>query len=779
MNATEENKPRRPTLPLVLWCGLSLWFGCWLACVVGGIPEGYMPLILEGVAFVLSGVFAVILRKRSNCSGIAFCVTFLLLGAMLWSVHCVNLNHQRLMLEQYESKDVLLRIDEDPSQGTFGSYAHVQVFDLETRVSLATVSLTLDSNDYHYGDELITQLHFSWPRTESLLRYYQQGIVGFATLGEFQPINSSSFGAVSELRNEFVDKINITVQEGYASVEAGALVQALIMGDRTNLFTLDLYQEVKVLGLAHIVAVSGAHLVIVMSFLSLVFRAIPFSRRVKTVFQLGILFLYLVMVGFPVSCIRAACMSAISLLAFGGIRRSHALSSLGIVIIAMVCLMPSSAFSLSFLLSAFSTLGILLFMPLILSWFPPCSRRIGTWLLEPFSMTCAALLLTLPFSISSFSVLSLLAPLANVLATPLVTAMCVLGLLAFITMPLGPVGSIVLQVTIGIAEVFCTGCSLLASFPFASIPFYAPEVLLIGCMAITVVALWVVWPQSFSCALKGIIVCLVLVGGLSLMPKQGTTITMLDVGQGDAFLLQSNGASVLIDTGENEQKLYAALARLGCTHLDAVLITHADSDHAGCLAALKGVVPSDKVFLAEGMNVLSDDKAQEVVEDAHYLVGDEGVIYVNAGDYISCNAFTLEVVWPETLQEEGGNQDSICFVLKTDLNFDNTVEWSAFFCGDAEAQTVSELVESGAVGQVDVLKVAHHGAKAALTQDLTQTLHPSISLISVGAQNRYGHPSAETLSYLEEADSIVMRSDRDGDVVCSFTPEEIQVQSLR
>ena len=88
-------------------------------------------------------------------------------------------------------------------------------------------------------------------------------------------------------------------------------------------------------------------------------------------------------------------------------------------------------------------------------------------------------------------------------------------------------------------------------------------------------------------------------------------------------------------------------------------------------------------------------------------------------------------------------------------------------------------MESGAVGQVDVLKVAHHGAKAALTRDLTQTLHPSISLISVGAQSRYGHPSAETLSYLEEADSIVMRSDRDGDVVCSFTPEEIQVQSLR
>lgn len=779
MNATEENKSRRPTLPLVLWCGLSLWFGCWFTSMVFGIPEDFLLLLLEGVALVLCGSITYFLRKRSKYTGIGFCIIFMLLGGMLWSVHCIHLYYQQTVLQQYDSKEVLLRIEEDPNQGSFGTYANAQVFDPATRASLATVSLTFNSDSFHYGDELVAKLTYSWPRAESQLKYYQQGIVGFATLLESQQSFSSSFAGISQIRNDFVSELDTLIGEGDVSAEAGALVQALIVGDRTNLFALDLYQEVKVLGLAHIVAVSGAHLVIVMSFISLIFRKFPLSYRVRIACQLCILFLYLAMVGFPVSCIRAACMSAISLLALGGVRRSHALSGLGIVIIIMVCLMPASAFSLSFLLSAFSTLGILLFMPLILSWFPPCSRRIGTWLLEPFSMTCAALLLTLPFSISSFSVLSLLAPLANVLATPLVTAMCVLGLLAFITMLLGPVGSIVLQVTIGIAEVFCTGCSLLASFPFASIPFYAPEVLLIGCMAITVVALWVVWPQSFSCALKGIIVCLVLVGGLSLMPKQGTTITMLDVGQGDAFLLQSNGASVLIDTGENEQKLYAALARLGCTHLDAVLITHADSDHAGCLAALKGVVPSDKVFLAEGMNVLSDDKAQEVVEDAHYLVGDEGVIYVNAGDYISCNAFTLEVVWPETLQEEGGNQDSICFVLKTDLNFDDTVEWSAFFCGDAEAQTVSELVESGAVGQVDVLKVAHHGAKAALTQDLTQTLHPSISLISVGAQNRYGHPSAETLSYLEEADSIVMRSDRDGDVVCSFTPEEIQVQSLR
>ena len=72
---------------------------------------------------------------------------------------------------------------------------------------------------------------------------------------------------------------------------------------------------------------------------------------------------------------------------------------------------------------------------------------------------------------------------------------------------------------------------------------------------------------------------------------------MLDVGQGDAFLIQSNSQTILVDTGQSEQKLFAALSRQGCTHLDAVIITHADNDHAGCLSALKGVVDCERVIL--------------------------------------------------------------------------------------------------------------------------------------------------------------------------------------
>ena len=117
---------------------------------------------------------------------------------------------------------------------------------------------------------------------------------------------------------------------------------------------------------------------------------------------------------------------------------------------------------------------------------------------------------------------------------------------------------------------------------------------------------------------------------------------MLDVGQGDAFLIQSNSKTILVDTGQSEQKLFASLSRQGCTHLDAVIITHADNDHAGCLSALKGVVDCESVILSEGTNDIQMEKTQSLVDDAESLVGASNVYYVNAGDVIQISNMRIE-----------------------------------------------------------------------------------------------------------------------------------------
>lgn len=140
--------------------------------------------------------------------------------------------------------------------------------------------------------------------------------------------------------------------------------------------------------------------------------------------------------------------------------------------------------------------------------------------------------------------------------------------------------------------------------------------------------------------------------------------------------------------------------------------------------------------------------------------------------------FDIKIVSPGDLQEEAGNQDSICFTLSSDIDENGRSEWSAFFCGDAEAGTVQQLVDDSLISSVDVLKVAHHGAEAALTEDLIQSLSPEVALISVGEGNRYGHPGDLTLDLLREWEVETFRSDISSDVTCSFTIDALTVKTL-
>lgn len=185
----------------------------------------------------------------------------------------------------------------------------------------------------------------------------------------------------------------------------------------------------------------------------------------------------------------------------------------------------------------------------------------------------------------------------------------------------------------------------------------------------------------------------------------------------------------------------------------------------------------DDVFLAQGLDRVNTDKAQDVVRDATRLLKGKSPSYVRSGDRISLGAFTLTILSPAQLNDEGGNQDSICFLLEAEVNHDRLCDWRAYFCGDAEAPITQGLIDEGKLGDLDLLKVPHHGAKAGLTQSIVNTLSPEVALISVGEHNRYGHPNPSTLEYLQEDGCAIYRSDQQGWVRCTFTPQELSVQT--
>ena len=786
MTRDPERSKARPSIPVLLQCGICLWIGCLLA---GWLCEAVSPVLVLLESFAILFIclaFALFRRSIGMLGALVLRFVFVCLGVMLVAAQFQSIHAKRAVLSDSDPVPCMMRVLDDPTKGVFGYHATALVWEngsgLMDRVMKAfKVQVMLDDGDLEFGDEFQAVVTFSAVDEAATSYFDQQGLVSRCRIAQVQRVRPSNLGVLTDVREYYASVVDAALDEHWIDGDALAVLRALVVGDRRALFEGNLYGDVKVSGLAHLVAVSGAHLVIVMGLVGCVLRTLRVPGRASNVVQLLFLMGYLVMVGFPVSCIRAAVMTAVGLFSFAFSKRSYALGSLGAAVIALLLLDVSAAFSISFALSALSTLGIILFTPKFISWMPQAGNRVESLILEPFAMTCAALLVTFPLSISSFSQFSLVSPVSNIIAAPLVTAACAVGVLSFIAMPFAPLCNVLLHGAYGCAAAFVGAVRMLASVPYASIPVDAPFLPLALCSIALCALLWACWPKAFPAkAFTCIFLVLAVVGtGSKIVDAGATSVTMIDVGQGDAFLIKSKGSTMLIDTGNQPKKLYSGLARHGVRNLDAVLISHADDDHCGCLSDLRGVVGVDRVYVARGMDDVGTSKSHGLIEDAESVAGSDDVEELSAGDSLSVGAVSFTVLSPSMLEDEGQNEDSLCLMGESDLNGDGTCEWRMLFAGDAESDVLDELAHKKALDDIDILKVSHHGSKASLDEGLIKAMSPEVALISVGERNRYGHPAPRTLELLESCDAKVFRSDMQGDVVCSLTMENIAVSTMK
>jgi competence protein ComEC len=319
---------------------------------------------------------------------------------------------------------------------------------------------------------------------------------------------------------------------------------------------------------------------------------------------------------------------------------------------------------------------------------------------------------------------------------------------------------------------------LCARVPHACVPVDVDLVSALAVAAALACALYRLWPRpSLATGLAGIAPCAcAFLAAFVFAPfLHGSEIDMLDVGQGDAFVLRSGTRAVLIDTGTNDTDLLKGLARHDVRSLDAVVITHADDDHCGSLPALLKSVPVGVVIVAADLPTCPSESCAKLMGQLQ----DAPVEGVRAGDAFNWGAFTARVVSPDTYADEGGNADSLVLVVTADPDADGRDDVRALFCGDAEAEVLEPLAEAGAIPAVDILKVPHHGSKAGVTPELLGALAPRIGLISVGEGNRYGHPRPETIQALEDQGTVVARTDQEGDVVCELRANRIVLAPSR
>ncbi len=387
--------------------------------------------------------------------------------------------------------------------------------------------------------------------------------------------------------------------------------------------------------------------------------------------------------------------------------------------------------------------------------------------------------MSVPLSSAVFSQLPLVSPLANIATAPFFPIVCGLGLAAsLLSLGGGPAFSLAFALASAATRCLCALVSLLARIPFASIPVAGsaiPALALTGALA---AALYIAWPKpslkglGAFCSL-GVAIAVI----VALRPASPTEIVMLDVGQGDAFLVRSERACMLIDTGNQDGKLLTALARENVRHLDAVLITHADDDHCGSLDALQGTVVVDRVIVADDMLTCDDDSCRKLIAQARSTASE--VVGARVGDRVAIGRFQGCIIWPHAFSNDGGNEDSLCAVFDADVDRDGVIDETALFTGDIDAASLKTALAESGIGTVDVLKVGHHGSTTSTDADLAETLRPRVALVSVGERNRYGHPKQQVIDELAAVGAEVVRSDESGDVSCELEVGSVQVRTQR
>lgn len=771
----------RPSLSPLLVGALSFWAAC--ACAYGLMrqadPETGRLIALACLLIALpsAAVFACTRRQA------ALFFASLAIGASLGVSQGTVIHDQIAKASEIDAGSYSLTLVEDSKASVGGDTALASLGGSGLSQPLVQVTFP-EGAGYLVGDRIVVEGTVAPIDVTKGDAYWRKGACAKVRARTASLVESDHpLDALRSFRKAAIAQIG-------SDDDSSRLLQALLCGYRRDLADTELYSAYQTSGLAHLVAVSGAHLVIVTGLFLSLFKAFKVARRMSAAFLIAVMLAYLSFAGFPVSAVRAAIMSSVGVLALVARRRPSSLNAVGICIFAMVLADPKCALSASFCLSTLSTLGIVVFCPLVQAWVEKTPLARVSFVAESLSLTVSASALSQLFACSLFAQLPAIAPVANVLAAPLLPLVCASGLVACVFALAFPIArEVAFTVPLLLARILNALTQLLACIPYSSVPFDIDALSALLVSAVLAMLAWRSWPmpaaRAGKKALSGKTVgAISVIAGVLLAASLGyafcwsnrDAIVMLDVGQGDSFLIASRGATLLIDTGNQDAQLLRGLSHNRIAHIDSVLITHSDDDHCGSLDALQRAVDVDRVIVAEDM--IDCEAASPVNLMAQARLTSRETVGVHWKDTFRVGAFLVRVVWPHRFHDDGGNADSLCVLLEYDGDEDGSTDCRALFTGDAEIDQLQEMIDSGDVGHVDLLKTGHHGSKNAMTREQVEVLQPQVALIGVGANNRYGHPSPEILDMLGQVGCSVYRSDENGEVSCTLGPFGISVASM-
>lgn len=569
---------------------------------------------------------------------------------------------------------------------------------------------------------------------------------------------------------------------------ASALLPGIAVGDTSRLGPV-MAEQVRHAALTHLVAVSGAHVSLVLAVVMALTLAL--ARPVRIVVCAATLGGLVLLVGPEPSVLRAAAMGLVVLLAFALGRPAGALPALAAAVIALLLADPWASRSYGFALSVSATAGLV-----VLSG--PWAARLSAVLPAPLAV---ALAVPAAAQIACAPILILLDPavpvhgvLANAAVAPVVPIITILSLLATLLLPWLPqTAACLLFVAQGGTWWITQVAATVTSWPVALLPWWEgwPGALALAAVeaAILVLAIRAAWRRAAVRVLGpllGLASALVLalaahsgsrgwlVGALpQAWPPADWVIVQCDVGQGSALLARSGpqGATVMVDVGRDDGLAARCLHSAGVRRLDLLVLTHADADHTGGLTDVLASLEVGQALISGFDDGERDDRVLAAL-GAHQVPTRRAWVESEAGSGVlgsGSGAIEWSVVWPtarslELAAPQDGNDQSLSVLLEV-------AGIVALVHGDigapAQSRLLASLAESGAQPRaIDIATMPHHGSPDQ-HPDLARVLAPTVALVSVGRDNDYGHPAESVVRSYQDQGVMVARTDECGPIAVS------------
>lgn len=533
------------------------------------------------------------------------------------------------------------------------------------------------------------------------------------------------------LKSRVVDLISQTLETNL-SLQASSFLKSMILGLENE---LDIVEDYRNLGLAHILAISGLHINLLIKFLDIIGKKLRIEKRIYSIFIIIFLLVYGYIVSFPVSLIRALLMYCLGVLAVYSLNVRDTINNMLFTIFIILIINPFYIYSLSFYLSFAAVFSIFYVGKNLKNIF----TNLSDFLILPLAIQIG----TFPFLIYYFNQVNLISPLANLIIIPILSFALLFGFV-YVIIPFDFLAMIINFIFL-VADYILNGMLNISNHLLLILPSISIFGIILYYFILFIIFNYRMILLKTLKYKKFIVLPFLIILILSKPFVDKVQVNIIDVSQGDGALIRYNGQNILIDTGglplsleSSGKRIVEYLRKNGVNKIDKIFISHDDLDHMGNLYEISKSIRANEVI---GNNI-RDFNSVTMLKGEKISLGND--------------------VYLQAIMDGGGDSTSNDASL---VLFFSAFDYNILFTGDIEEADKNIQLSV----PIDFLKVAHHGAKNSTSQVFLDQNKISKAVISVG-KNNYGHPNPDLLKRLVDHGIETFRTDLLGNISITIRP---------